>query len=196
MLAAVRKLVVGHIWTDRPDYNIGKVKLSLCLTNYALRHEGVLGSVCIYPHCLDLGTSWRWVVRFTPLPLSTRGKSPRYPLDRRQGGPQSRSGRRGEEKITIAAGHRQIIHSPFQVPRNSWLRFNVSGSTLPRSWGPCPRIYIPQALSSLFFASYVGLRWRYSSPPPHGIIPTTLSRILLYIYIHTHTYTRSAAWFY
>jgi hypothetical protein len=30
------------------------------------------------------------------LPL---GKSPRYPLDRRLGGPQSRSGRRGEEKI-------------------------------------------------------------------------------------------------
>jgi hypothetical protein len=27
------------------------------------------------------------------------GKSPRYPLDRMLGGPQSRSGRRGEEKI-------------------------------------------------------------------------------------------------
>jgi hypothetical protein len=32
--------------------------------------------------------------RFTP-----RGKSPRYPLDGRLGGTQSRSGRRGEEKI-------------------------------------------------------------------------------------------------
>jgi hypothetical protein len=28
----------------------------------------------------------------------TSGKEPRYPLDRRLGGPQSRSGRRGEEK--------------------------------------------------------------------------------------------------
>jgi hypothetical protein len=27
-----------------------------------------------------------------------QGKSPRYPLDRRLGGPQSRSGRGGEEK--------------------------------------------------------------------------------------------------
>jgi hypothetical protein len=36
-----------------------KVKLSLCLTNYALRHEGVWESGCIDPHFLDLGTSWR-----------------------------------------------------------------------------------------------------------------------------------------
>jgi hypothetical protein len=37
----------------------GKVKLSPCLTNEALRHEGVRGSGCIDPHFLDLGTSWR-----------------------------------------------------------------------------------------------------------------------------------------
>jgi hypothetical protein len=48
---------------------------------------------------LDLGTSWRWVVSFTPRLLYPRGKSPRYPLDRRLGGPQSRSRRRGEENI-------------------------------------------------------------------------------------------------
>jgi hypothetical protein len=53
-----------------------KVKLSLCLTNQALRHEGVWGSGCIDPHFFDLGTSWRWVVSFTPLPLYPRGKSP------------------------------------------------------------------------------------------------------------------------
>jgi hypothetical protein len=47
----------------------------------------------------DLGTSWRWVVSFTPLPLYPRWKSPRYPLDRRLGGPQSQSGRRGEGKF-------------------------------------------------------------------------------------------------
>jgi hypothetical protein len=46
----------------------------------------------------DLGTRWRWVVSFTPLPLYPQGKSPWYPLDRRLGGPQSRSGRWGEEK--------------------------------------------------------------------------------------------------
>jgi hypothetical protein len=48
-----------------------------------------MGSGCIDPHFLDLGTSWRWVVNLTPRPLYSRGKSPRYPLDRRLGGPQS-----------------------------------------------------------------------------------------------------------
>jgi hypothetical protein len=51
------------------------------------------GSGCIEPHILDLGTSWRWVVSFTPRPLYLRGNRPPYPLDRRFGGPQSRSGR-------------------------------------------------------------------------------------------------------
>jgi hypothetical protein len=39
------------------------------------------------------------VVSFTPRPLYPRGKSPRYPLDRRLGGSQNQSGRRGEETI-------------------------------------------------------------------------------------------------
>jgi hypothetical protein len=73
-----------------------KVQLSLCLTNWALRHEGVWGSECMDPYFLYLGISWRWVVGFTPQPLYPRGKYPRYPLDRRLGGPQSRSERRGE----------------------------------------------------------------------------------------------------
>jgi hypothetical protein len=34
------------------------------------------GSGCIDSHFLDLGTSWRWVVNFTPWPLYPRGKSP------------------------------------------------------------------------------------------------------------------------
>jgi hypothetical protein len=44
------------------------VKLSLCSTNKALRHEGVLGSECIDPYFLDLGTSWSasGPCRFTP----------------------------------------------------------------------------------------------------------------------------------
>jgi hypothetical protein len=77
----------------------GKVKLSLCLTNQPLRHEGVWGSGCIDPCFLDLGTSWRWVVSFTSQILYPRGKSPRYSLKRRLGGPQNRSGRRGEGNI-------------------------------------------------------------------------------------------------
>jgi hypothetical protein len=39
------------------------------------------------------------MVSFTPRPLYPRVKSPRYPLDRKLGGPQSRSDRRWEEKI-------------------------------------------------------------------------------------------------
>lgn len=31
----------------------------------------------------NLGTGWRWVVSFTPLPLYARGRGLRYPLDRR-----------------------------------------------------------------------------------------------------------------
>jgi hypothetical protein len=46
----------------------------------------------------DLGTTWRWVVSFTPRSLYTQRKSPWYRLDRRLGGPQSRSERGVEEK--------------------------------------------------------------------------------------------------
>jgi hypothetical protein len=75
-----------------------KVKLSLCFFNWAPRHEGVFRSGVIAPLILDLGSRWRWVVSFTTWPLYPQGKRPWYPLDRRLGGPQSRSGRSGEEK--------------------------------------------------------------------------------------------------
>jgi hypothetical protein len=55
------------------------------------------GSGGIASRILDLGTRWKWVVSFTPRPLYPKGKSPWYPLDRRLGGPQSRSGRGGGE---------------------------------------------------------------------------------------------------
>jgi hypothetical protein len=54
---------------------------------------------------LDLDTRWRWVISFTPLSLYSRGKSPRYPLDERLGGPQSRSGRCGEENSFVPVGN-------------------------------------------------------------------------------------------
>jgi hypothetical protein len=41
-----------------------------------MRHEGVWRSEWLYKHFLDLATSWRWVVSFTPQPLYLRGKSP------------------------------------------------------------------------------------------------------------------------
>jgi hypothetical protein len=80
-----------------------------------LRHEGVRGSGCIDPHFLDLCTSWRWVVSFTPLTPYSRENSPRYPLDRRLGGPQSRSGLFGEKEILDPTATRT------QTPRSSSL---------------------------------------------------------------------------
>jgi hypothetical protein len=73
-----------------------KVKLSLCFFNWALRHEGVLGSGGIAPCTLDLDIISRWVTSFTSRPLYPQGKSRWYPLDRRLSGPQSRSGRSGD----------------------------------------------------------------------------------------------------
>jgi hypothetical protein len=84
--------------------NNNKIKLSLCLIkHYAMK---ACGSGCVDPHFLDLGASWRWVINFTPRPLYPRGKSPRYPLNRRLGGPHSRSGRFGEERILDPTGTR------------------------------------------------------------------------------------------
>jgi hypothetical protein len=74
--------------------------------NWVLRHEDVWGSGCIDPRFHDLGITWRWVISFTPLLLYPLEKSPRYPLDMRLGGPQSRSARRGEEKTPDLTGTR------------------------------------------------------------------------------------------
>jgi hypothetical protein len=74
-----------------------KVKLFLCLTkHHSMKAYSASGGIA--PRILNLGTRWRWVVSFTPQPLYPQGKSPWYPLDKRLGGPQSRSGRGGEGK--------------------------------------------------------------------------------------------------
>jgi hypothetical protein len=68
---------------------------------------------------LHFGTRWRWVVTFTPRPLYPRRKNPRYPLDMSLGGPQRRSGRRGEEKKFVfwqESNHGPPDHSPLLLP--------------------------------------------------------------------------------
>jgi hypothetical protein len=45
---------------------------------------------CTGLRVLHLGTSWMWMVSFTPLPLYPRGKSPWHSLNRRLGGPKKR----------------------------------------------------------------------------------------------------------
>jgi hypothetical protein len=74
-----------------------KVKLFLCLTKHHAM-KAYLWSGGIAPRILDLGTSWSWVVSFTARPIYPPGKSPWYSLDRKLGGPQSRSGH-GREKV-------------------------------------------------------------------------------------------------
>jgi hypothetical protein len=74
-----------------------KVKLSLCF-NWAPHHEDVLGSGGIAPlilwprHYMEVGDQFHAPAALPP------GKEPLVPIDRRLGGPQSRSGRCGEEK--------------------------------------------------------------------------------------------------
>jgi hypothetical protein len=63
----------------------GKVKLSLCLTNYALCNEDLLGGGGFTDH----DTSSTWVVSFTIGSLYLRKMSHRYPLDRRVDGPRN-----------------------------------------------------------------------------------------------------------
>jgi hypothetical protein len=87
------RFLTGHILF----LNKCKVVPVLFLTeHHAMKAYWVNGGI-ILP-ILDLGTRWRWVVSFTPRPPYLQGKSPWYPLDRRLGGPQSRSGCGGEEK--------------------------------------------------------------------------------------------------
>jgi hypothetical protein len=84
-----------------------KLKLSLCLAKHrAMKTYWRSGSIA--PSILDIGTR-RWMVSFTPQPLYPQEKSTWYPLDRRLGGPQSRSGHGGEEKNSPApAGNRTL----------------------------------------------------------------------------------------
>jgi hypothetical protein len=76
----------------------GSQRCPYAFLNWPPRHEGVLGSGGIAPRTFDLGTEWRWVVRFMPRPLYSQAKSSWYPLDRRLDGPQSRPGHGDEEE--------------------------------------------------------------------------------------------------
>jgi hypothetical protein len=70
---------------------------SPCLTKHHAM-KTYWGSEGIAPRILALSTRLRRVVSFTPRPLYPQGKSPSYPLNRRLGGPQSRSGHGSIEK--------------------------------------------------------------------------------------------------
>jgi hypothetical protein len=75
---------------------IGKVNLSLCLTNeyIAMKPYGAMDTCFI-----DLGSCWMIAAELTPLEFNSRGKNRQYQSNRRLRGPRSRSGRCGGVKL-------------------------------------------------------------------------------------------------
>jgi hypothetical protein len=96
-------MIIYHISSSSSSSSssrIEKVKLSLCLINYAQCHEDILGSGGITPPFLTsalVGKEWS-ASRLVALVPRGKSPSPRCPLDRGLGGPQSRSGRCSEQK--------------------------------------------------------------------------------------------------
>jgi hypothetical protein len=82
--------LMGDGWMD------GKVKVSLCF-NWAPSHEGVLGELRYSSTFLTSALGEDEWSASPPSHYTHQGKSPCYSLDRWLGGPQSRSGRGGEE---------------------------------------------------------------------------------------------------
>jgi hypothetical protein len=85
---------------------------------------------------------------------------------------------------SISDGPRQRSHSQVRVPRHSWPHFIVSDSRLPQPGGPPVFIspqeqvgpVIPPGTGFPFrrLLRLAGLRWRYSTLPPHGKDTTVL----------------------
>jgi hypothetical protein len=101
-----------------------KVKLSLCLIDWAPSHEdtSIWGERRYSPTILNLGTRRRSAVSFAPWPLHPRGKGSRCPLGRRLSGPQSRFGQCGEDKSLESAGNRTPISQAVE-----YILMNISG---------------------------------------------------------------------
>jgi hypothetical protein len=56
-----------YLWAIWEQKVKNEVKLSLCLTDYALRREDLWGSGFVAPCFLHLGTSWVWMVQIRRL---------------------------------------------------------------------------------------------------------------------------------
>jgi hypothetical protein len=95
--------------------------------------------------------------------------------------------------FTIAAGPRQRSHSKVRLPWDSWPYFTALDSRLPQPGGPGPRIYILTEQGGPITPSGAGfpfrhllrlaeLRWRYSTPLPHGTEEYVRVTLLLAVY--------------
>jgi hypothetical protein len=101
-------------------------------------------------------------------------------------------------QLAIAAGSRQRSYSRIQVPRDSWPYFSVSDLRFLELGGSGPLIYTPQEKGGpvippdtgflfLLLLRLLGLRCRYSNPPPHGVKAGLLQgELYLFILYVTH----------
>jgi hypothetical protein len=81
-------------------------------------------------------------VNFTPRPLYPQRKSPWYPLDRTLGGPQSRSGRGGEEKNSQPLPGLEPPIIQRYTTELSWLTLSISCLKIPLVLC-CEKLVIP-----------------------------------------------------
>jgi hypothetical protein len=104
--------------------------------------------------CLDLDSSWRWVVSFTPLPLYLQGKSPTYPLNRGLGSPtvgvDNMEGWKflalpGPELRTL--GHPAHSQSLYRAAIVKCLKFNLISSRYPKSCSRLLKFSVIQPIS-------------------------------------------------
>jgi hypothetical protein len=117
---------------------------------------------------LDLGTKYVWVVNFTHRPRYPRGKSPRYALDRRLGGPRNLYGRSEVKNI-------YPVEIPTPAARPVSRRFT--------------NLAIPTVLIKCmeWISNYL---WLFSTGPDvgnrklTGKLRPTHTRIYIYIYIY------------
>jgi hypothetical protein len=116
---------------------------------------------------LDLVTRWRWVVSFAPWPLYHLGKSPRYTLDRRLGGPQSRSGWcRVKRNLLPLPEIEHLPSSPYPVAVATDLALLIEQRFVYLSICGCTALYWTLATCSVSwsFTQSVGLLGRGISP--------------------------------
>jgi hypothetical protein len=102
----------------------------------------------------------------------------------------------------VNAGLRQRSYSQVRVPRDSRPNFTVSDSRLPQPGGPGPRIYIPQEQGGPVIPpgtgfpfrrllGLAGVRWRYSTPPPHGMKSMYAFRVRVRVSLRLAVYRQS-----
>jgi hypothetical protein len=148
--------------------------------NWAPRHEEVWGSADTSPCIHNLVSRWRWVFRFTPRPLYPQRKSLWYPLVRRLGGPQSRSGHGGEKKKSLSCwesnpGCPALNLVPILTELINWLWIRV-----------LQKLLVTQLVKNnlLFMGPESSLPWsqKPATEPKSGLYPWNFPAELLYAF--------------